>query len=183
MGKKIRKIIYLLISMMLLMCVLGGCSSSSKKSTKVSEDFSFALTFGTYGISSYDSSTGKLVKTTDATNPSDYITTMYFGEEELDEIREMLERLDVQSYPDEYDPINDPNSDTRVESEPSDDVILTVTTAEWSKTITCKDIAISYCKGYDGKSQEFLEVYAKLRDMITSTKEWEALPEYEFFYD
>ena len=38
-------------------------------------EFSFSLTWGTFGISSYDSATGKLVKTKDAPTPEAYITT------------------------------------------------------------------------------------------------------------
>lgn len=55
---------------------LVGCNKQEPKSnpTVVPEDFSFALTWNCYGVSSYDSQTGKLVKTTDATNPDDYVT-------------------------------------------------------------------------------------------------------------
>ena len=38
------------------------------------ESFSFSLVWNCYGVSSYDSETGRLIKTTDATNPEDYIT-------------------------------------------------------------------------------------------------------------
>ena len=45
-------------------------------------DYSFSLTWNTFGISSYDSKTGKLVKTKDAPNPEDYITTHFLTAEE-----------------------------------------------------------------------------------------------------
>ena len=61
-----------------LVCVLPivGCNTQEPVSNPavVPEDFVVALTWDCYGISSYDSQTGKLVKTTDATNPDDYVT-------------------------------------------------------------------------------------------------------------
>ena len=51
-----------------------------------SNGFSFNLTWGCYGVSSYDSETGILVKTNDATNPEEYVTTYYLTEEEKKQI-------------------------------------------------------------------------------------------------
>lgn len=142
---------------------------------------SFAFTFGTYGISSYDSSTGMLVKTTDATHPEDYVTTMFFDEEEWKEISEMLAELKIMEYPEFYDPINAPDSETRKDSSPKSPVKLTVVTDRWAKTVECANTTFSYV-GYDEASQRFLDVCKRLQQMITETEEWKALPEYEFFY-
>ena len=54
--------------------------------TNIPEDFSFSLVWNCYGISSYDSQTGKLVKTTDATNPKDYITYYQLTDEDKEYI-------------------------------------------------------------------------------------------------
>ena len=66
------------------------------------DDFSFALTWGVFGISSYDSNTGKLIKTTDATNPDDYITNYQLTDTQKRYIYSWIYALDVYSYPDIY---------------------------------------------------------------------------------
>ena len=50
-------------------------------------DFAFALTWNCYGISSYDSQTGKLVKTTDATNSDDYVTYYQLTDQDKEYIK------------------------------------------------------------------------------------------------
>jgi hypothetical protein len=69
--------------------------------------------------SSYDSSTGRLVKTTDATDPSLYETTLFLSDEQAETIFSLLQELDLWSYPDEYNP-------TRGISTPSRNLTLTV---------------------------------------------------------
>ena len=49
------------VLLMVIVTITTGCST---KETRLPEDYSFSLTWGVYGVSSYDSSTGKLVKTT-----------------------------------------------------------------------------------------------------------------------
>jgi len=148
----------------------------------IPEDFSFALTWDCYGISSYDSKTGKLVKTTDATHPEDYITSCTLSDTQTKEIYAMLRDLDISSYPETYDPINDPNSDLQTMSSPSMTLILTVRLDGSEKAVACRDIAMQF-KGYDEKSQKFLDVCKTIKEIMTATEEWKALPEYEFFYD
>ena len=70
------------------------------------EEFSFSLTWGCYGVSSYDSKTGKLIKTTDATNPEDYVTDYQLTDEDKEYFYDLISLLDINSYPDEYDPDN-----------------------------------------------------------------------------
>lgn len=164
---------------------IGDDSGSEPQSDHLpigTEGWSFSLTFGTYGISSYDSATGKLVKTTDATHPEDYVTHLTLGTEELTEIRDMLLALDVGSYPDSYDPINDPNSEEQIMTEPSRTLILSVDFAGVKKTVTCKNIAYT-SSGYDEKSQAFLDACRRIQEIVTSSEEWKALPDYEFYYE
>ncbi len=138
------------------------------------EDFSFALTWGVYGISSYDSRTGKLVKTKDATNPRDYVTYVKLSDEVMELIYKKLRALDVDSYPDEYDPTTG--------SEPSAHLILTVRRGDYVKTISAKDVSLSYDAPFP-KGKRFINTCNEISDILTSTEEWKALPDYEFYYD
>ena len=67
-------------------------------------DYSFSLTWGTYGYSSYDSETGELIKSKDATNPDEYTTELKLSEEQYSAIWGLIKDLDIESYPDEYNP-------------------------------------------------------------------------------
>ena len=145
--------------------------------TDVPENLSFSLTWNTYGISSYDSATGKLVKTTDATNPEDYVTTLQLDGAQLFEIWELLWELDIETYPDEYNPHGN-----GLASKPSMTLILTLRDGDNVKTVRAENIALSY-ESDDPKGQKFLDTCKGIRDILTATEEWKSLPEYEFFYD
>jgi hypothetical protein len=140
------------------------------------EDFSFSLSWGVYGISSYDSRTGKLVKTKDATNPKDYVTYVKLSDEVLELIYKKLRALDVDSYPDEYDP------DPFFASDPHASLILTVRRGDYVKTIAAKDVSLSFDALFP-KGKKFINTCSDISDILTSTEEWKALPDYEFYYD
>lgn len=140
------------------------------------DSFTFSLTWGCYGISSYDSQTGKLVKTTDATNPEDYVTTYQLTPEQKQTIYDLILNLNVTAYPDKYNPNND------MYSAPSMTLILSVNTETVQKTIKAVDIAATY-ESNNREGQKFLSVCKAIQDMLTSTEEWKSLPEYEFLYD
>jgi len=141
------------------------------------DGFSFSLTWGCYGISSYDSETGKLVKTKDATNPEDYITTYYLTNDQKQKIYDLISDLDVTAYPDTYDP-----HPRGFASKPSMTLILSVKNGTVKKTITAEDIALTY-ESDDIEGQRFLSICKAISDILTETDEWKSLPEYEFFYD
>ena len=141
------------------------------------DSFSFSLTWGCYGISSYDSETGKLVKTTDATKPEDYVTTYQLTTEQKQIIYDLIMNLNVTDYPDTYNPHRN-----GLASSPSMTLILSVNTDTTHKTITAEDIAYTYAAD-NSEGQEFLSVCKAIQDILTSTEEWKSLPEYEFFYD
>jgi len=143
--------------------------------TDMPDNLSFSLTWNIYGISSYDSATGRLVKTTNATNPEDYVTTLHLDGAQLFEIWELLLELDIKTYPDEYDPHGD------LTSLPSMTLILTLRDGDHVKTVRAEDIALSY-KSNDPKGQKFLDTCKGIRDILTATEQWKALPAYEFFY-
>ncbi len=144
--------------------------------------FRFGVRWGCYGISSYDLSTGKLVKTTDATHPENYVTNYHPAFMEIYEIYKMITALDVFSYPDAFDPFNDPDSDVMRMSSPSATIELYVTIGGSEKRITAPNVCLSYSSEYE-KGQRFLDVVKYITDIITSSEEWKALPDYEFFYD
>ncbi len=138
--------------------------------------YSFSLTWNVYGISSYDSKTGKLVKTTDATNPQDYITTLKLTEQQYVRIWKLINNLNIEDYPDEYNPHKVAVSD------PYMTLKLSVKTDKIDKTVTAQKIAIFY--GTDNEKElKFLNTCKGIIDILTSTKEWKSLPEYEHFYD
>ena len=99
------------------------------------ENFKFSLTWGIFGYSSYDSETGKLVKTTDAGNPEDYVTTHILEDWEKDYIFRLLMTLNPTSYPDVYDP-------ECGYSDPDRTIILYVRIGDMEKTIVAEAISL-----------------------------------------
>ena len=168
-----KKLLFILLVCVLLLDCLVGCAEKPLPK-EVPEDFSFALTWGVYGISSYDSRTGKLVKTKDATNPRDYVTYVKLSDEVMELIYKKLRALDVESYPDEYYPT--------LGSEPSAELILTVRRGDYVKTIEAKDVSLSFDALFP-KGKRFINTCSDISDILTATEEWKALPDYEFYYD
>lgn len=138
-------------------------------------EFSFSLSWGTFGISSYDSATGKLIKTKDAPNPEEYITTYHLTVEEKARIREILLDLDILSYPIEYNPTEGNGSN------PSQILILSVQSETLNHTITAEDVA--YSEGTSERGQKFMDACKAISDILTATDEWKALPDYPYLYD
>ena len=167
-----KKLIALVLSLVFAFSITG-CNTDNTSS--VSEDFSFALTWGCYGISSYDSKTGKLIKTTDATNPDDYITHYELTEEDKEYIYGLLDSLDVNSFPDIYDPGS-------LMSRPSMTLVLTVCMDDKVKIIKAENIGLSF-ESEDEKGQKFLSTCKAISDRLEATEEWKALPDYEVYYE
>ena len=167
-----------IIIVLILSMLCSACTGVSKQpeDEKVPSDFYFRLTWGCYGNSSYDSATGKLVKTKDATNPEDYVTSYFLTEEEKEEIYELIQKLDVDKYPECYNPHDN------LMSSPTMTLILVVCEDGEEKMIAAKDIALSF-DADNLKGQNFLDTCKGVRDILLETKEWKALPEYEFLYD
>lgn len=155
---------------------LSACAAEKQPATAIPPEFTFSLTWGVFGLSSYDSVSGKLIKTTHATNLEDYITTFILNDDQKEIIRSELSKLDFSVYSTEYNPHKN------IESSPSMTLILTVQYSGTKHTILCKDIAMSY-KSDDKDGQMFLSVCESIVEILTETDEWQALPEYEFFYE
>ena len=139
-------------------------------------DFEFSLTWGTYGYSSYDSTTGELIKSKDATNQKDYTTTLNLTKQQYSAVWKLIENLDIESYPDEYNPHG------KGVSTPYMVLILSVKTDEFEKTVTVKETILSY-ETKNKKGQKFLDTCKGIRDILMQTDEWKSLPEYEFLYE
>ena len=140
-------------------------------------DFRFSLTWGCYGVSSYDSATGRLVKTSDATRPEEYTATYFLDREELEAVWREICRIGVFRYPDNYDPHKG-----QMASSPSMTLILTVQAAGGEKTIACREISLGY-RAKNPSGQRFLSGCQAIVQRLESSAAWQALPEYEFLYD
>lgn len=138
-------------------------------------EFSFSLTWGTFGISSYDSETGLLVKTDDVSNKEDYATTYFLTTEEKMQIREILLELNMLAYPEIYNPTEG------MGSSPSQTLILSVKSETLNYTITARDVA--YSEGTSAQGQKFMDACEEISDILTATEEWRALPDYPYLYD
>ena len=138
-------------------------------------DFSFSLTWGTYGISSYDSTTGRLVKTDDVVNKEDYEATHFLTAQEKVKIFTIIEQLHPYSYPDEYTPTEG------TATVPYQNLILSVNMYGESKTITAKQVALGEATSPQGKV--FMDACRKIADILENTEEWNDFPDYPFLYD
>ena len=154
--------------------------SSSVQETLILPDepqnFSFSLTWGVFGTSSYDSASGKLIKTDDVRDVENYTATYFLTEEETLEIYNIIRELDITSYPDTYNP------NPHLGSDPSMNLILSIKTDTLTKTIEAKDIVLEY-KSDDKKGQKFLDACNSIRTLLIETEAWKALPENPHQYD
>lgn len=153
--------------------VMGDGASGASNT----QDFSFSLTWGCYGISSYDSTTGTLIKTTDATDVSAYTATYELTQQQKQTIYQWVRSVNLPDYPEQYNP--HPQGDG---SSPSMTLILTVRIGAYEKTVRAENIAMSF-ESEDGEGQKFLTLCKQIRDLLTDTEAWKNLPEYENFYD
>ena len=143
------------------------------------EDFSFFLRFGTFGCSSYDSKTGRLVKTSTVIErePEDYIATYVMSEEQLKELYEKIRESDILNIEREF------NDNDFVMADPYCTVSLTVSYGEISKIVSADGIAglsLSYALTEEAKIYNSTVSY--IVDRLLETDEWKALPDYEFKY-
>lgn len=137
-------------------------------------DFSFSFTWGIYGISSYDSATGKLIKTNDAPVPEEYETIHFLTAKEKLEIFKIIQDLDAVSYPDVYHP-------TEGSSVPCETLILSMQWNTLHKTITAEEVALTDATTEKGK--KFMDACKKIAKILEATEEWKSLPDYPYFYE
>lgn len=167
------KRIALILAMVLLFatgCVeyTGGLETEHPE---MPDDLTFRLVWNV-GNSSYNSADGTLIKESDATHPEDYTTTLLLNQKEKEQIWEILKWLDIEQYPDEYDPI------PGVSSKPAQTLILSVSYGKLDKTVTCRGISWSRTSDIP-QGQRFLDAVYGIIDILVGSEEWLALPEFE----
>ena len=150
--------------LLLMMILCTACASG----TDFPAAYSFSLQWGYDGMCSYDSTSGELVRGAGQ-------TVYFLTESEKQEIRELLQGLDIQAYPDIYNP------NPALATSPPMTLILTVRTELWQKTVSAEEIAGSYVSD-DRMGQRFLEVCAGIQDSIEQTAAWQTLPEPDLFF-
>ena len=153
-----------LLALLLLMILCTACTAEMDFPAA----YSFSLQWGYDGMCSYDSVTGELVRGAERT---EYFLT----ESEKQEIHALLQNLDIQTYPDIYNP------NPHLATSPPMTLILTVRTELWEKTVTAEEIAGSYVSD-DRMGQRFLEVCAGIQDILEHTAAWQTLPEPDLFF-
>ncbi len=143
----------------------------------VAMEFDFSLSWGINGISSYDSKTGRLVKTDDVVDKENYETTHILTPQEKLQIFKIVQELNVYSYPDEYNPTEGKGSS------PDETLILSVNFGEddLPKTITARNVALDDATDWDG--QRFMDACDAIENILENTEEWKALPDYPYLYD
>ena len=150
------------------------------------DDFSFRISWGIYGdMSSYNSKTGKLVKSTKAKDdPSKFVTEHKMTKKEINALYTiLLKNIDVFSYPDDYDPCNAPGTVNKVRTIPYQTIIIQVEYKGAVKRIECNDICLGGERtGYNDEAKAFLRAVTDIQAFLMSTDEWKALPERDFKY-
>lgn len=139
-------------------------------------EFSFSLTWGIFGHSSYDSKTGCLVKTDDVGNKEEYETTHFLTAKEKATIFKIIEDLYIYGHPDEYNPT------AGIGSDPYQTLILSVNREPdyRPKTVTASEVALDEATSPEGK--RFMDACKKIADILENTDEWKALPDYPYLY-
>ncbi|MBQ7063590.1 MAG: hypothetical protein IJM90_01680 [Firmicutes bacterium] len=143
---------------------------------KVPEDFSFTLTWGMNGISSYDSTSGKLVKSSIEADLEKYTTQLILDEGQRAEIYRMLKSLRLEQYPGSLDPFPDHRS------KPTTNIILTMTANGKTRSIVCHGIGLVPAdQAPEGARRRLAETIESLIQFIAATPEWQSLPPYKVY--
>lgn len=144
------------------------------------EDFSFSLQFNVMGCCYYDSAKDELCGGAHEDDPEKYTTSFHMSEEQLSEVYRMIAEMDISSYPRDYDPINDPESETMVGCDPEEILVLTVRAGGIEKSVHAKPAYMD--EGYDERSQAFLDVCRYIEDILYDSEEWKALPDNKILF-
>ena len=168
-----KKRIGCLLAAALLLGILAGCGGGSgNEAAGVPEDFSFAIAWNPYGDSTYDSATGVLIKQLVADPVEDYTTSLKLSAAQLKEIWDILSALKLSDYPDMVQP--------QGASSTSPWLNITLRSGGTEKSVYCLDLD-SYREGGE-QNKAYVEAGEKIVEILTATKEWQALPEYQELY-
>ncbi len=144
------------------------------------ENFTFSINFGAFGNASYDSKTGKLVKTTDATNPELYEGTYLMSKEELSSIYSLIREVGLENYPAVL------GGSYFAGSDPYETYSITLRAGDFVKTITAKQVEFAYLEDIPGltpAARRYAAMMMEIIDILVDTEEWKAFPDYEYTYD
>lgn len=175
-----------LVSLLFILAFAASLASCGSRHIEgVPDDFSFSIVWGVNGISSFDSKTGKLVKTSDATDVSKYTAYVELTDEEMKAVyRWLCLEIDLTAYPYNYDPFNAPDATNKIASSPNQTIVISVSANGKTKTVRCDGIAIAGLLAcYDDASRAFLTAEISVVELLTSHPAWRAFPDYEFYYD
>ena len=189
--KKVYKIISVEFVIFVLAFIIFELIWFNRYSRKVivPEDFSISLSWGIYGISSYDSRTGNLIKELNPTglfgaSKDDFKAKYYLSDDEKEKIYKLLLDIDFDSYPSDYRPYEEylcfPMSLFRI----------TVRYKGYEKAIYSEQFPGEilsrdyYQEIYtDKRSYNFIRLYDTLVEILTSTEEWKTMPQYDHTFD
>lgn len=88
-----KRILCLFIAIITIFCITGCSQTASLQ--EIPEDFSFSVEFA---HSSYNSKTGKLIKSLHTTDVDKYTTTYLMSENELKKIYKLIQELNIEKY-------------------------------------------------------------------------------------
>ena len=185
-----KKIASVLLAAVILLS-FAGCSRETP--------FSFAIRWGVSAPgsgSSYDSGTGVLVKTTQASDPSKFRTVLKLNRQEREELRRLAERIDfsrIPPDPEPYDPYAWPGEEARAWSKPLFFLEVTVRRESGEASVRCFGIpqVLLTPPGEtsdgdpvpaDENGKAFEAFVRSAFGTVYASKEWQSLPDYEVLY-
>lgn len=185
-----KRLIPAFLSILLLLAGFSGCA----RHRRYRGDFSFRIRWGVEGQSSYDSRTGTLIKTTNASDPDRFKTELYLSLEEMTELSDTAGLLDLAKIPDapeSYEPYMTEGVGWAL-AKPSSVLELTLRKGQEEKTVLCVG-ALSVLLQWDSETDDlytpidengeaFIALVRRMLRMIQTSEEWKALPEYEVLY-
>ena len=147
------------------------------------QGFGFAIGWGIYSDSTYDSRTGKLVKSGIQPDIADYTTTLVLSGEQLAAVKEILDRLDLASYPAVFTPYDDVAGTEMEMSIPYETIKIVMYDGEKTLYACCDNICLGGSNVYSEKTKAFLNAAREITRMITAAPEWQSLPELVNLYE
>ncbi|MBP5155237.1 MAG: VWA domain-containing protein [Clostridia bacterium] len=141
------------------------------------EGFGFAIGWGIYSDSTYDSRTGRLVKSHFQPDIADYTATLVLSEEQLAAVKEILDRLDLESYPAEFTPYDDIDSTVMEQTIPYETIKIVMYDGPRAVSVCCNEIALFGEKAYSEKTKAFFNAAQEITRIITASPEWQSLRE------
>ena len=189
-----KRIVLAFLCLLLVLAPFSGCS--------LEPAFSFSVRWGVSAPkegSSYDSRTGTLVKTANASDPSKFRTRLKLDRRELDELARLAEAIDfsgIPEAPENYDPYSPENEkgETRAWSTPKMFLELTVRREGREHHVRC--FGIPYDLLYpreeiserdpppaDENARAFETFVRRVLGTVFDSEEWQSLPPFEVLYE